>query len=275
MRRFTVVTTCHAAGFEVHGRRMVETFDQHWPANVRLLLYCEGFDPVVPSERVEVRDLLATCPDLVAFKARHANDPKAHGLLRRIRPRFRLDPYRGGVRLRGMNWGLGYRWDAVRFAHKTFAIFHAARHADADVLLWVDADTFFFADVAQADLDRMLPPERFVGCLRRPIHSECGLVAYGLTQVHTHPMLADFERMYTGDLLFAEDEFHDSFIFDVVRERAERQGAVPHDIAEGVGQHAEHVLINSWLGRFMDHLKGDRKDAGRSRGDDLLDRSRW
>ena len=116
----------------------------------------------------------------------------------------------------------------------------------------------------------MLPAGRFVGCLRRPIHSECGLVSYDLRDPATRSLLAGLERMYTEDLLFAEDEFHDSFLFDVVRERVEGSGALSHDIAEGVGRNAEHVLINSWLGRFMDHLKGGRKDSGRSHGSDLL-----
>ena len=271
MRTFAVVTTCHAAGFEAYGRRMLESFEKHWPPHVRLLFYCEGFVPESHSARVEVRDLLVSSPELVDFKTRHANDPRAHGRLRRRKPRIVYDPYKKRLRLRGMKWGLGYRWDAVRFAHKCFAIFHAARHTDADVLLWVDADTIFFADVGDADLERMLPPDRFVGCLRRPIHSECGLVSYDLRNPAARVLLDDLERMYTQDLLFAEDEFHDSFLFDVVRERVERSGALSHDIAEGVGDSAEHVLINSWLGRFMDHLKGGRKDVGRSHDKDLLE----
>lgn len=274
MRTFEVVTTCHAEGFESYGRRMLESFEQHWPEHVRLVLYCEGFVPEKHGPRVEVRDLLASCPDLVAFKLRHADDPRAHGHLRRRKPRIVYDPYRRRLRLRGMKWGLGYRWDAVRFAHKCYAIFDAARRSNADVLLWVDADTLFFADVGNADLERMLPAGRFVGCLRRPIHSECGLVSYDLRSPATRALLDDLERMYSQDLLFAEDEFHDSFLFDIVRERVESTGGLSHDIAEGVGRDAEHVLINSWLGRFMDHLKGGRKDVGRSHASDLLgDRS--
>ncbi len=271
MRSFEVVTTCHATGFESYGRRMLESFEQHWPKHVRLVMYCEGFVPERHGPRVEVRDLLASCPDLVAFKARHADDPRAHGRLRRWKARIVYDHYRRRLRLRGMKWGLGYRWDAVRFAHKSYAIFDAARRSNADVLLWVDADTLFFDDVGDADLERMLPVGKFVGCLKRPIHSECGLVSYDLRNPATRSMLEGFERMYSDDLLFAEDEFHDSFLFDVVRKRIERTGAVSHDIAEGVGGDAEHVLINSWLGRFMDHLKGGRKSAGRSHASDLPD----
>ena len=83
-------------------------------------------------------------------------------------------------------------------------------------------------------------------------------------------MLADLEAMYTQDLLFREREFHDSWLFDVVRRRAERRGALSYDIAEGVGMRTLHVLINSRLGSFMDHLKGGRKAAGASSAEELV-----
>jgi len=43
-----------------------------------------------------------------------------------------------------------------------------------------------------------------------------------------------------------------------------------YDIAEGIGARADHVLINSRLGRFMDHMKGERKASGSSHAADLL-----
>lgn len=164
----------------------------------------------------------------------------------------------------------GYRWDAVRFSHKSYAIFDAARRTDADALIWIDADTRFFADVDMAELAALAPPDSAVSCLRRPGHSECGFVVYNLRHPETRRLLAEFEAMYSQDLFLAEREFHDSYLFDVVRQRAEKRGAQVHDIGEGVGWRARHVLINSRLGRFMDHMKGDRKSEGKSRADDLL-----
>ena len=43
--RFAIVTTCHLAGWQQYGRRMVQTFDQFWPADVPLYLYAEDFEP--------------------------------------------------------------------------------------------------------------------------------------------------------------------------------------------------------------------------------------
>jgi hypothetical protein len=52
--------------------------------------------------------------------------------------------------------------------------------------------------------------------------------------------------------------------------RAEARGDLTWDIAEGIGHRASPVLINSSLGEFMDHIKGNRKEAGVSRADDLI-----
>ena len=266
-RRYAVVTTCHAAGYRDYGQIMVETYLKHWPEEVPLLLYHEGFEPPSVPGRIETHDLVAASPALMDFKARHLGNPRAHGKVQ-PRRRLRIGPISIPTPIPGKK--AAYRWDAVRFAHKSFAIFDAARRTDADTLIWVDADTRFFADVDMAELAALAPPDSAVSCLRRPNHSECGFVVYNLRHPETRRLLDEFEAMYSQDLLFAEREFHDSFLFDVVRVRAEARGARTHDIAEGAGARASHVLINSRLGRFMDHMKGDRKTEGKSRAGDLL-----
>lgn len=267
MRRFAVVSTCHAAGYETYGREMVSTFLEHWPADVPLMLYHEGFEPPVSVGRIESHDLIETCPDLVAFKARHADNPRAHGDWLPWAT-LRLGSFHLPLPMRTRKGR--FRWDAVRFAHKTYAIFDAVRRTDADVLIWIDADTRFFAPVTMQELDVLAPVASAASCLQRRNYSECGFVTYNLRHPETARLLAEFEAMYTQDLLFAEREFHDSYLFDVVRKRAQARGAHIHDIADGIGWKTSHVLINSRLGAFMDHMKGDRKDAGASRADDLI-----
>jgi len=266
-RRFAVVTTCHAAGYETYGRTMIETFLAHWPAEVALLLYHEGFEPPTAPGRIEAHDLMASCPELLDFKRRHADNPRANGQRPRWR-RVRLGPLAMTLPLPRRR--PSYRWDAVRFAHKCYALFDAARRTDADVLIWIDADTRFFADVSFAELAVLAPVHSAASCLRRPNFTETGFVVYNLRHPQTPRLLAEFEAMYSEDLLFAEREYTDCWLFDVVRARAEARGAHVHDIGEGVGWQSSHVLINSRLGAFMDHMKGDRKDEGASRAEDLV-----
>src|ERR1700675_4960732 len=114
LTRFVVLTTCHAAGWQLYGRRMVEPFDRFWPADVPLYLYAEQFEPD------HLRPLVRPLPPwLDEFKSRHAANPRAHGLI---------------------EGGYNYRQDCVRFAHKVAAVTDAASMLEADVLIWADAD---------------------------------------------------------------------------------------------------------------------------------------
>ena len=276
-RIFAAVTTCHAEGWRLYGRHMVESFLLHWPETVSLYVYAEGFAPDLIDPRVVWLDLLAECPNLVAFKERHRDNPMAHGEQARPRwevkfrihnPTYRIKPT---LRIhKTEDWGLGYRWDAVRFSHKPFSIFDAARRATSDVLFWIDADIRVFADVPLAFLEEVMPPDCFISYLRRPRFSECGFVGYNLRHPATHAFLAEFESLYTSDALFKEREYHNSFLFDVVRRRLERRGSASYDIGQGIGSDGGHVFVNSPLGRFMDHMKGERKAEGRSRESDLI-----
>lgn len=270
MRTFAAVTTCHADGYEAYGRQMVESFDRHWPKSVPLYLYAENFGPDLPSDRIIPRDLLAACPELVAFKERHKNNPTAHG--KRARKRLQMTDVwqKRKIKLRLVDWGLGYHWDAVRFSHKTFAIFDAAERCRADVLFWVDADTLMFADIPRDFLEEMIPLECMLSYLARPKFSECGFVGYNLRHPAIRDFLAAFKALYTSDTLFKEAQYHDSWLFDVIRKRFEKKGHKTYDIAQGLGLKAGHVFVNSPLGRYMDHMKGDRKLSGASNHADLV-----
>lgn len=270
MRTFAAVTTCHEAGYDAYGRQMVASFDRHWPREVPLYLYAENFVPELPSDRIIHRDLLVECPELVAFKERHKDNPAAHGKRGRSRLSVKMDWRKPKLRVRRVEWGLGYIWDAVRFSHKTFAIFDAAEKCPADVLFWVDADTLMFADIPHSFLEEVTPPDCLFSYLARPKFSECGFVGYNLRHPAIRDFLADFKALYTHDRLFKEQQYHDSFLFDVVRKRFERKGHKTYDIAEGLGLTAGHVFVNSRLGQYMDHMKGGRKTTGASFDTDIV-----
>jgi len=43
--KYTVITTFHQAGLELYGQRMIDTFEQHWPDEVDLVVYAENCNP--------------------------------------------------------------------------------------------------------------------------------------------------------------------------------------------------------------------------------------
>ena len=101
-------------------------------------------------------------------------------------------------------------------------------------------------------------------------YSECGFVGYNLRHPAIRDFFAAFKAFYTTDKVLKQREYHDSWLFDLVRKGFERKGYRTHDIGEGVGLEAGHVFVNSQLGNYMDHMKGNRKSEGSSRPSDLI-----
>lgn len=254
--RYTVVTTFNAAGYENYARRMIQTWLATWPSTVELWAYAENCAVAERATNLRVFDLHQTSPELVRFKTQWANVPKANGDVS-------ADPIRSQRR----DAGKGFKWDAVRFSHKVYSIFHAAQHTDSDWLIWMDADMVCHSPVSLQFLDQQCSAELcFLG--RKGKFSECGLYAMDLRSSKIRQWLAHFQYMYDNAEkgIFRLDEWHDSFVFDAVRR------AVPvHEcdwsshIITGEG----HPLINSAWGSCLDHLKGARKKQGRSAAADL------
>ena len=266
--KYTVVTTFNAEGYEKYGQRMLQTFIQNWPSTVQLMVYAEDCMVAESAPNLQVLDLAQASPELVAFKHQWKNVPRANGDIS-------ADP----VRRHRKDAGKGFKWDAVRFSHKVYSIFHCANNTNADWLIWMDADTVCHSPITVNDLDRLCPGNRDLCYLgRRKKFSECGLYSMKLGTKSIKRFLREFQRMYddADHGIFLLDEWHDSFVFDAVRKSI--PGLVELNWAAGLedlrpsklnSPGEGHPLINSEWGAYLDHLKGTRKIKGRSKDVDL------
>jgi hypothetical protein len=227
--KFLAVSTFNAEGLELYGRRMMKSFRGHWPEEVQFVVYSEGWDGSL--------DLLSAAPWLPRFKVRHAS--------RRFRD---------------------FRWDAVRFSHKVAAVCHAAR-SDADVLIWMDGDIVTHSPIALADLERLAPKgDEWIAWLDRVgLYPECGF--YMLNCRHPrHAELVDaFQGMYEDDKLFSLPEWTDCHVLEHI---VKSTGVGIKSLSE-TGRRTSHPLVNGPLGAWLDHLKGPRKQEGKSRKTDM------
>ena len=257
---YTIITTFNQSGLDRYGQRMIDAFDRHWPADVDLVVYTENCQPAVTSDRVQIVDLMAASPDLVNFKQLHSNNPIANGQVAKDTG----VPFKDNA----------FKWDAVRFSHKVFSVIHACQNINSDWIIWLDADTVTFRDVPEDFLAKICDSTAMACYLgrREKYHSECGWVAYN----RGHQDLQDFVHRWrdlymTGDL-FNLREYHDSFVFDVIRKDFQSQrGTYFHNLSpELPGKGPGHPFIASQLGLYMDHMKGDkRKTLGHSLADDF------
>lgn len=258
--KYAVVTTFNDHGLRSYGQRMIDSFCANWPSEVTLHLYPEDTNPSVPDHsRITLTDMRTGVPDLMAFKNKWKDVPHANGDVSNF-PRLaaRKDSNKP------------FKWDAIRFAHKVYAIFHCAATTDADILIWMDADTVCHSPISIETIRRLIPADKDLCYLgRQGKYSECGLYSLNLRSDMVKTFLKEFQRMYdrAESGIFSLDEWHDSFVFDAVRTRMPFLSQ--QNWSEGVITGEGHPLINCEWGAYLDHLKGDRKRYGRSHQKDL------
>jgi len=238
---YRVVTTCHEKGWKDYGKRMVKSFLHYWPADVRFTLYAEGFTPDIPLK--DVRPLPGWQQE---FKRRHAGIPKHNGVL----------PDRPYQLL----------YDAVRFSHKVGAMVATCVESEADVVIWIDADTVTHSPVSKHFLDSLMKPDSTIAWLNRAHkYPECGFVMFNQQHPLTDRLIADWFLLYQTDSLFKLQHWTDCHSLEHVVKELE----APWSSLSGRYANSGHPFINGPLGSVMDHLKGNRKHEGKSRRMDL------
>jgi hypothetical protein len=268
MPSITVVTTFHPEGYSKYAKRFLESFAKRVDKRIKLIVYAEGVKPDNPDpNRIEILDQTTALPKLVAFKERWKNDPRANG----------IPPEE--IKRRRKDWDKAFKWDAIRFANKTYAVYDACARSK-DWCVWMDADSYIHSHWTYEDFIKLLPNNAYITYVGRGKGSqtwpECGFYGMNLNHPVCHSFLEDFERMYEDaeNGIFTLEEWHDSYVFG---ELLKKYSEFPsHDysaemyLKEAKTGGGGHPLINGPLGKWMDHMKGGRKDKGKSDPKDIM-----
>jgi len=272
MPAITVVTTFHPEGYSLYGERFLESFARHVDKRIKLIVYAENCKPVNPDpSRIEILNAETALPKLNAFKQHWRDVPKANGIppddIKRRRPR---------------DYHKTFKWDAIRFANKVYAVFDACSKVGKDWCVWMDADTVVHSDWSYEEFLELLPSTSWVTYVGRGRGSqtwpECGFYGLNLNDPVCKEFLAEFERMYedADQGIFELEEWHDSYVFGhIVNQMKQSAPNVLDYSAEMYLREAKtggggHPLINTKLGKWIDHMKGDRKNKGKSLPKDLM-----
>ena len=271
MQDITVVTTFHKPGLDQYGQRFLDSFAQRVDKKIKLLVYAEACNPINPDpEQITILDQFEALPKLNGFKVKWSNVPKANGIppddIKARRPR---------------DWNKAFKWDAIRFANKTYAVFDACDKGK-DWVVWMDADSYIHSPWSYEDFIALLPEDKWLTYVGRGKGSqtwpECGFYGMNLNHPICSLFLVEFERMYEDaeNGMFKLEEWHDSYIFGEILNRtlAANTNVLDYSadmyLKEAKTGGGGHPLINGPLGKFMDHMKGGRKDTGKSLQKDLM-----
>jgi hypothetical protein len=249
--RIDAVTCYSLQGWRETGALLVNGFIQYWPADTYLTVYVD--DPIPKKDLIRdprVKYKILNQKDLLNFKERHRGNLEANGLGKKAK--------------NGMK---DYRYDAVRFSHKVFALFQLLEESETDLLIWLDGDSRTHSTVTVKDIESWCPKDKFAGYLARPwLYTETGFHIFNMKHKIAGDFLDAWKQYYLDDSIFKLDMWTDCHTYDAAKTRFDEKHW--YNLSPPIKNN--HPFINGPLGQFMDHMKGPRKKKGTSNKVDLV-----
>ncbi len=274
--KYKVITTFRPSDWDKYAKRMVQSVLDKWP-NADITVYYQDQKPDF-NQNVTWVDIDNANPKLHEFREKYKNDPVAVGKLNEIPGGVRRSPRlatEGGLDAKKES----YLWNAVKFSYKVSCVTHAVKtYKDYDYVIWIDDDTYTFRPMPIEFLENILPINTMLTYLGRERfelndggkYPECGFVGYNLRHPEIQNFVKDWEQLYVTDNVFKLLEWHDSFVFWHLSKLFRKEKNIEvNDIGYAKGVEGHHVFVNSELGLYIDHFKGDRKQQGTSAKKDL------
>jgi hypothetical protein len=271
--KIKVLTSYRPGTWNEYAKRAVDSMLQHWPKDTTVAVYHESQNAdVFDHPRVQWIDVHKEQPELVNFKNKYKNDPVANGEIQEIPNGVRRPvpmPNKGS-----------FQWNAVRFANKVFCVTHAIKTSDGyDYVIWLDADTYTFRPIPIEFLEHLLPKDTMLTYLGRENPDlndggkdpECGFVGYNLNHPEIQNYNNDWEKMYINNEVFklTKGWTDCSTLWHLSKLYQKEKNVKVNDIGYGNKVKGHHVFINSELGLYMDHFKGNRKELKKSGKNDF------
>jgi len=225
--KIEIVSTFSPSYYDRIAKFFVESCATHLSPSVKLKLYVDDVN-IIHKEKFEVINLEETVSDLKKFKERNKHRPQN-------------------------DW----RHAAITFSHKVYATWHAAMNTDADILIWLDADTELHNRIDEQYLCKFLPSSIDVGYLGRKRSAETGFVIFNMND-NTKLFLNTYKEYYDTDKIFDLKEWHDGYVFDYVRKEQEKIGKLTSSNISPPEVRKSH--FNFLHKGYMTHYKGDDKD---------------
>jgi hypothetical protein len=224
-----IVSTFSDSGYHEYAHLLVKGLNTHLDKKIKVFLYIDTVKFKVSKENISRIALEPAVPNLTKFKQRHADKTPT---------KF----YNNGV----------------RFSHKSYAIWHAAKNSNVDKLFWLDADTVLKNNVTEQYLDKFLPNEYFTSYLGRPgTITETGFIGFNLKHAYANEFFDEFIDYYNSDRIYSElTGYTDCHVYDATRSKFVDENKITAlDLTPGLGK----SNFNNVHKGYIVHNKGENK----------------
>lgn len=236
---YNILTSFNESYWNEVAKETCLDLDKNWIKGSSILFYHELSNSVLSasaaefSNRVKWVDLYKETP-IQEFVTKWKFHPKANGEIK------------------------GFRNNAVKFVHKTFAIWHAAKQQKTGWLIWLDCDAIVRKQIDKEFEKRVFKDNIVVSYVGRPgKYSECGFLAFNLDNPKTHEFLNQWEELYVSGKFVELKETHDSWTFDYIRLEWDTPELF-YDLNRNTKTN-KNPFNNSDIGPYFLHAKGDGK----------------
>lgn len=226
--KIKIVSTFSDDGYEKYAKYFVESCKKFVAPTIDISLYIDDI-PLSNEKNITILNLEESVPELSKFKQRNKH--------RKFKD---------------------FKWDAVRFSHKSYAIWHAAKNNNTDKLFWLDADTVLHNAINEDYLNNFLPDGFFTSYLGRDgRYTETGFIGFNLKHKYSNDFFNEFIDYYDKDRIYTELSGHtDCHVYDAVRKKFVEQGKITAlDLTPGMGKNNFNHVHNG----YMIHNKGGKK----------------
>ena len=237
-----VITTFSQDGYELYGRRLIETWIKYWPQEgYRLRIYVEH-EFTVDDSRVELIMLNEASESLVKFKNKCKHDLEA------------MDDVKANKKTRNKIL------KTVKWCHKVYAMQHALNDNQYGHVIFLDGDTYTKDYVIKGSLETLAANCLFsvhFETLYSMRHYETGLIIFNCAHEQMADLRINITQAYDTGEIFKLPKSWDGFWIAILAERRR------YTVIDLAGGRFGGVFTNPTVKRIMVHEAGNDKYEGK------------
>jgi hypothetical protein len=186
----TVVTTFSKEGYDLYGKRWIESLLEYLPSGNNVIIYTD-FNLAPPANNFIIKQFDKEFPNHEAFRI------KVNGFFNTTEK----------------NKAIGDK--TVKFSYKSFVINNELKLND-DILIWLDGDAEITNNICKEDFIKLLNL-KFLACqtekqTHKYPHIESGILIFDCSHLDTKLFQVKFEEYYYTDKIFQLKKPYDGYI---------------------------------------------------------------